>query len=73
MISDFLGSFLTPLPPISDFPPILKAFYTETLRFLETYPPSLKSDIIYGRPLLVRAIFSKLTGFKSFKSDGFID
>ena len=51
MISDILGSFLTPLPPIPDFPPISKDFYIGTLRLLKIYPPSLKLDIIYGWPL----------------------
>ena len=51
MISDFLGSFLTPPPPISDFSPILKAFLHRDSPIFENLPPSLKSDIIYGWPL----------------------
>ena len=39
MISDFLGSFLTPPPPISDFPPILKAFLHRDSPIFENLPP----------------------------------
>ena len=39
------------LPPISDFPPILKAFLRRDSPIFENLTPSLKLDIIYGRPL----------------------
>ena len=39
MISDLFGSFLTPLPPISDFSPILKAFLHRDSPIFENLPP----------------------------------
>ena len=52
----FWGHFYPP-PPISDFPPILKAFlHRDSPIFENLPPPSLKWDIIYGRPLSTRKI-----------------
>ena len=42
--------FDLPSPPISDFPPLLEAFLHRDSPIFENLPPSLESDIIYGRP-----------------------
>ena len=53
-----------PPPPISDFPPILKGFLHRDSPIFEKLPPSLKLDIIYGRPLKCIFYLSEQTNKK---------
>ena len=64
MISDFLGVTFDPRPPISDFPPILKAFLHRDSPIFENLPPSLESDIIHGWPLRKKDFIHVLTALE---------
>ena len=70
MISDFLGSFLTPPPPYLRFSSYTKGFLYRESPIFENLPPSLKSDIIYGRPLIEESFPKRLHNGYTYYVEG---